>query len=235
MAYFTIPKGRGDGDEARWYNAPGGRSVFLRPDNQGTTRAVLTLQHPARTAEERTPEEQKTWLKNTFGDAGWEAPRVLEGLDSADDLYFDVLRQVKMSRWSKGHVVLTGDAAWCATPLSGIGTTLAIVGAYVLAGELSKSDDTSEAFRHYERIMRPFVEQGQNVSRLGPRLNHPRSPTGIAIQRAVLGIVSKPGIRDVLTKLAMPGADEIELPEYRYEPRSARPASASSAGGHGLG
>ena len=217
MGYFTIPKGQDDSSEARWYNAPGGRSVFLRPDNKGSTRAVLTLQAAIREVPEHSLEEQKRWLKQTFADAGWETPRVLDGLDKADDLYFDVLRQVKLDRWHKGRVVLTGDAAWCATPLSGIGTTLAIVGAYVLAGELSKTDNIEDALISYEKIMRPFVEQGQNVSKIAPRLNHPRSHLGISLQRTLLAVVSKPGLRDLLAKVAMPGADKIDLPDYSYD------------------
>jgi 2-polyprenyl-6-methoxyphenol hydroxylase-like FAD-dependent oxidoreductase len=62
-------------------------------------------------------------------DAGWEAPRVLAATEDTDDFYFDVLRQVRMPRLSKGRIVLTGDAAWCATPIGGVGTTLAITGA----------------------------------------------------------------------------------------------------------
>ncbi|QOG06554.1 FAD-dependent monooxygenase [Aureimonas sp. OT7] len=216
MGYFTIPKGPGDGSDARWYNAPDGRSVFLRPDNKGTTRAVLTLQALVREAP-AAPEEQKQWLKERFSDSGWETPRVLDGLEDANDLYFDLLRQVKMKRWRKGRVAVTGDAAWCATPLSGIGTTLAIVGAYVLAGELSKGDDIERAFKCYEDIMRPFVKKGQNVPKIGPRLMQPHSRLGVSLQRSVLGIASKPGIQKVLTKVAMPRAESVELPEYPFD------------------
>lgn len=119
-----------------------------------------------------------------------------------------------MDRWSKGRVALTGDAAWCATPLSGIGTTLSIVGAYVLAGKLARTNDVAEAFQRYEAVMRPFVERGQGVSKLGPRLNHPRSEIGIGVQRRLLWLLSRPGIRNALSKLAMPAADTIELPDY---------------------
>lgn len=215
MGYFTIPKGPGDGSDARWYNAPGGRSVFLRPDNKGTTRAVLTLQAPVREAPE-APEEQKRWLRERFADAGWETPRVLDALENANDLYFDLLRQVKMKRWHKGRVALTGDAAWCATPLSGIGTTLAIVGAYVLAGELSNVDDAEQALRNYEEVMRPFVKRGQNVPKIGPRLMQPHSRLGVSLQRSLLGIASKPGVQSIISKVAMPPAESIDLPEYRF-------------------
>lgn len=219
MGYFTIPKGERDGSDALWYNAPGGRSVFLRPDNKGGTRAVLTLQHEQHSVPDLTVDEQKAWLKKTFANAGWETPRVLAGLDNSDDLYFDVLRQVRMGRWSKGRVALTGDAAWCATPLSGIGTTLSIVGAYVLAGELARTADPADAFQHYDNIMRPFVEKGQggNGKKIAARLNHPQSRIGIAIQRSLLGVAAAPGIRDVMSKFAMPPAEQFELPEYSFQ------------------
>ena len=146
IAYFTIPRGPGDGTDARWYNASGGRCIFLRPDPHGGTRAVLMVREERRESLDLSGDEAKAWLRERFADAGWEAERVLDGLDRGDDLYFEVLRQVKMDRWSSGRVALTGDAAWCATPISGIGTTLAVVGTYVLAGELARTDDHAAAF-----------------------------------------------------------------------------------------
>lgn len=216
LGFFTIPKAESDGTDARWYNAPGGRCIFLRPDSHGTTRAVLTLQREARKAENESDEEAKAWLKETFADAGWEAPRVLAGLEKADDLYFQVLRQVKMDRWSDGRVALTGDAAWCATPVSGIGTTLAIVGAYVLAGELAQTDDYGQAFQNYEHIMRPFVEEGQGVSKLDRLWTYPHSKFGITLQHAMLNILSKPGIRDLFLKTMMRDPNDIDLPNYKF-------------------
>jgi 2-polyprenyl-6-methoxyphenol hydroxylase-like FAD-dependent oxidoreductase len=215
LGFFTIPRQDSDSTDARWYNAPGGRCIFLRPDSHGTTRAVLTLQSEARKAEDKSPEEAKAWLRQTFADAGWEAPRVLAGLEQANDLYFQVLRQVKMDRWSTGRVALTGDAAWCATPVSGIGTTLAVVGAYVLAGELTKTDDYEQAFQSYERIMRPFVEEGQSVSKFNQLWTYPHSKFGIALQHAALNVLSKPGIRDLFLK-TMRDPNDIDLPHYEF-------------------
>ena len=222
LGFFTIPREEGDGTDSRWYNAVGGRCIFLRPDSHGTTRAVLTLQSEARQAENKSDEEAKAWLKETFADAGWEAPRVLAGLEQADDLYFQVLRQVKMDRWSDGRVALTGDAAWCATPVSGIGTTLAVVGAYVLAGELAKTDDYGQAFQQYERIMRPFVDEGQSVSDTNQLWNYPHSKFGIALQHAALNVLSKPGIRDLFLKIGMRDPKDIDLPDYQFDGPAAR-------------
>ncbi len=80
MGYFTIPRGENDEAVARWFNAPGGRSIFLRPDNKGTTRVVLTLQQKPEGFERQTAEQQKAMLKERFADAGWEASRILAGL-----------------------------------------------------------------------------------------------------------------------------------------------------------
>lgn len=218
MGYFTIPKGKGDGSLCRIYTAGEGRSIWLRPDNKGTTRAILTVQKKAEGDDTLSREEQISFLRERFADVDWEADRVLRGLETTDDLYFDVLRQVKMDRWSKGQVVLTGDAAWCATPIAGIGTTLAIVGAYVLAGELSCSTDLQEALKRYEEILRPYVEKGQNVPKFAPKMLQPQTLLGVAVQRGVLRIVDTPGIKQLVTKLFVSSADDFELPVYDKVP-----------------
>ena len=230
LGFFTIPRAENDSTDSRWYNAPGGRSVFLRPDRHGTTRAVLTLKHEARETRDLSDDEAKSWLKVTFADAGWETPRVLDGLDKADDVYFVVLRQVRMDRWSKGRVALTGDAAWCATPVSGVGTTLAVVGAYVLAGELTKTDDHASAFQAYERIMRPFVEAGQGKGK-EPAWTHPQTRFGITLQRATLNLLSKPVLRDAFMALGMRDPDDIELPDYRFHGATAVAQETNKAAG----
>ena len=214
VAYFTIPKGPTDSEVARWFNAPGGRSFLIRPDSKGTTRAFLTLQKPPEDEQDWSADRQRSFIRERFADAGWEAPRVLDGMENADDFYFEVLRQVRMDRWSAGRVVLTGDAAWCATPISGIGTTLAIVGAYVLAGELSKSADLSEAYAAYERIMRPFVEEGQSVPKIMPRLLNPHSRIGVALLRGALRVIEQPVVKGAAMKLFVRNPQQLELPKY---------------------
>ncbi|AKJ07104.1 2-polyprenyl-6-methoxyphenol hydroxylase-like FAD-dependent oxidoreductase [Archangium gephyra] len=213
-AYFTIPRGENDGNVARWFNAPGGRSVFLRPDNLGTTRAALSLQEKPRGYEKLPVEEQKALLKEKFADAGWETPRVLAALDAVKDFYFEAIGQVKMRRWSKGRVALLGDAAYCASPISGMGTSLALVGAYVLAGELARRDDHSEAFAAYERIMRPYVDQAQDVPKAGPRIAQPQTRVGIALLQGALSLATRPVFSKLAGKLLSPPADKIDLPDY---------------------
>ncbi len=216
MGYFTIPKAVGDGRLCRIFTAGEGRSIWLRPDNKGTTRAILTVQKESDGDDRLTREEQVSFLRERFAGVDWEADRVLRGLETTDDLYFDVLRQVKMERWSKGRVVLTGDAAWCATPIAGIGTTLAIVGAYVLAGELSRSPDIQEALKRYEETLRPYVEKGQNVPKFAPKMLQPQTLLGVAVQRSVLRIVDTPGIKQLVTKLFVSSTDDFESPVYDH-------------------
>lgn len=214
IAYFTIPRAPDDDRKWRWYHAAGGRSVSLRPDRHGTIRAMLTIQKPPEGEQELSVEVQKTWLRERFADVGWEAPRVLAGMAETEDFYFDVLRQVRMKRWSKGRVVLTGDAAWCVTPLGGVGATLAVTGAYVLAGELMRTPDPAEALAAYEAAMRPMVDQAQGVPKIAPRLMNPHSRLGIHLLHGVLTVASRPMLRDLATKMFARDQKEPDLSRY---------------------
>jgi 2-polyprenyl-6-methoxyphenol hydroxylase-like FAD-dependent oxidoreductase len=216
IAYFTIPRAPDDDRKWRWYHAAGGRSVSLRPDRHGTTRAMLTIQKPPEDEHELSIEQQKTWLRERFADVGWEAPRVLAGMAETEDFYFDVLRQVRMKRWSKGRVVLTGDAAWCVTPLGGVGATLAVTGAYVLAGELMRTPDPAEALAAYEAAMRPMVDQGQGVPKIAPRLMNPHSRLGIHLLHGVLNVASRPMLRELATKMFARDQKEPDLSRYPH-------------------
>lgn len=214
-AYFTIPYSEADGRWARWFNAPGARSVLLRPDNLGTTRAYLTIRTHERGHEAKGSAEQKRLLREWFADAGFETARVLDGMDAAEDFYFEAVGQVKLDRWSKGRVVLVGDAGYCASPVSGMGTSLALVGAYVLAGELGRHAGHAEAFAAYERQMRPYVAEAQRIFPGSTAFASPRGRVGIAAQRAVLGVASRPAVRKLLGRLtATKSADKISLPRY---------------------
>lgn len=218
IAYFTIPRTPDDDRMWRWFNATGGRGISLRPDRHGTTRAMLTLCQPPSGEQDWDVARQKALLHARFADAGWQVERVLAGLESTDDFYFDVLRQVRMKRWSAGRVVLCGDAAWCATPLAGIGTTLAITGACVLAGELAHADSVADAALAYERIMRPFVEKGQGVPKLAPKLMNPKTRFGIRLLHGALNVASKPAIRRVSARLFTGGPENVDLSRYSERP-----------------
>src|SRR6516225_6361358 len=106
--------------------------------------------------------QQQEALRTVYEGIGWEVPRLLEMMPTASDWYFDTAAQIQMPRWSQGRVVLVGDAAYCASPMSGQGTSIALIGAHVLAGELAAACGTHlRAFVEFEGAMRPFVEANQ--------------------------------------------------------------------------
>jgi 2-polyprenyl-6-methoxyphenol hydroxylase-like FAD-dependent oxidoreductase len=108
---------------------------------------------------------QEAALRTVYADIGWEVPRLLELMPKASDWYFDIAAQVDMTGWARGRVVLVGDAAYCASPMSGQGSSLALIGAYVLAGELAAAGgDHEAAFAEYDRLMRPFIAVNQALA-----------------------------------------------------------------------
>ena len=219
-AYLTIPRRPDDDRWWRWYNAPGGRTLGLRPDNVGTTRALLTFTTGVRGLEELGPDEQRLVLRRTFADAGWQAPRILKPSRALDDapLYLDLIGQMRLPRWHVGRVGLVGDAAYCPSPISGMGTSCALVGAYVLAGALAEHgpDRVDEAFAAYDARLRPYVERAQKIAPGAPGLAHPRTRAGITVLRRAAALAgSRPGraLTGVLGRLGSTPAAELELPD----------------------
>ncbi|MFC9256645.1 FAD-dependent monooxygenase [Amycolatopsis thailandensis] len=213
-AYFTIPRAESDGRWARWYNAPGRRVVILRPDNQGATRATLSFLYPRTGLDRLQVPAQQDFLRRHYDGARWETPRVLDAMSDSPDFYFESVGQLRLEHWSRGRIAAVGDAAYCASPLSGMGTSLALVGAYVLAGELGRHPDHRDAFRSYETIMRPYAGQAQNVSWFAPRLASPKTRIGIRLLNTIAGLAAKPAISRVTSRFATPPADAIDLPVY---------------------
>lgn len=112
----------------------------------------------------RDENEQQRFLRDNFQDFGWETSKILELMPGSDNFYFDSITQVKMKSWTKGRVALLGDAGYCASPLSGQGNNLALVGAYVLAGELKQAGNNyHRAFDRYNELLHHFVEANQKL------------------------------------------------------------------------
>lgn len=213
-AYLTIPKASTDTNWARWYNALGRRSITLRPDNKGTTRATFSFISGDADLEHRTRQEQKEILREVFSDAGWEAPRILRALEGETDMYFEYVGQVKLPCWSAGKVVLLGDAAYCASPVSGMGTSLSLVGAYILAGQLARTHDISEGFASYESIMRPYVKQAQQLPPGVPGIAHPASAIGLRGFHLAVKVATSPLASALGNRFFSPPAEKIDLPDY---------------------
>lgn len=217
-AWYTIPKRETDSKWARWYTATGSRVIVIRPDNHGTTRASFSFLSDNRNYQNLSEGEQKEILKEKLSDAGWEADRLMEEIDKNEDVYFDGISQIHAPRWFSGRAGMIGDAAYCPTPLTGMGTTLAIVGAYLLAGELAQNDQHENAFAAYEKRMRPFVENVQRLPPGVPWLAHPKSKFGVSVVNTVAGILASSPVKKISklfgSKEKDVTKDKIELPEF---------------------
>ncbi|MDX1883365.1 FAD-binding domain [Mycolicibacterium sp. 120270] len=156
----------------------------------------------------------KALVRNHFADAGWETPGILAALDDVDDLYVDVVSQIRMPEWSVGRVALIGDAAACVSLLAGEGTGLALVESYVLAGELARAgNDITRAFDAYEARLRDFIEQKQNGATKFISFFSAETRLGIAVRNALLHAMNLPFVGDVAMKRAL--RDDVDVPDYR--------------------
>ncbi|MFF0622510.1 FAD-dependent monooxygenase [Streptomyces sp. NPDC004296] len=214
-AYLTIPRTDADNNRWRWLICDRGRGVTLRPDDVGTIRAGLNMRGSVRGLDRLGRDEVVSILRATFADVGWETPRILDALDDAP-LYFEALGQARLTRWNRGRVVLLGDAAYCASPMSGMSTTLALTGAYVLAHELSQHADAQTAFARYEAVMRPFVEKAQQLRPgipgvIYPRTRRQRSLVWAGLRAATSPLANRFG--DVASAVFSPPADTLHLPD----------------------
>ena len=145
--------------------------VNIYRDRKDTNAKVAMAFSVEKPFDSRDPKEQKKLIEEVFENSEWEMPQILAAMKESPDFYFDSMAQIHMPHWSKGRVTLVGDAAYSATPMSGQGTSIAIAGAYVLAGELADAQgDYKVAFSRYEKLMRPFVNENQALAKMSARI-----------------------------------------------------------------
>jgi 2-polyprenyl-6-methoxyphenol hydroxylase-like FAD-dependent oxidoreductase len=221
LAFYSVPNKFGlDRWLIEYQESGSGRSALLRPI-QDATRGMAMFSFPAADfdVDYRDVEAQKRLLRERMAGLGWLTPRILEHLDDTPDFYLDQVAQVVMDRWSSGRVGLLGDAAFSSSPLSGQGTGLALVGAYLLAGELAAAGwDPEAGFAGYEARMRSFVEANQEIGRLNAR------------SRDVPGPDAEPSpdfAGEWFTELVGRAINGVELPDYTAAPDSGAPAGPS--------
>lgn len=189
MAYWFIPRIETDTNIRDTYNAPGGRTIMRRSHNATETQVYFVLRensYEASAIHRMSIGQQKQFWIEKFQDAGWQTDRFIEGMKTAEYFFSQEVVQVKSDTWYKGSVVLIGDAAHCASPYSGMGVSGSLVGAYVLAGEINKHpENLSLAFENYEKTLRPFVNEIQNIKPFLLRLGMPKTQMGINLFYAV--------------------------------------------------
>jgi len=169
---------------AQLYGVPGKQVVLRSTRGNQVLVAFFLFKQPTRLRYDyHDLAQHKQLLAEVFAGEGWEVPRLLEKMHTAPDLYFDAVSQMRMPRWSDGRAVLLGDAGYCPALLSGQGSTLAMMGAYVLAGELKVAlGDHKLAFAQYEQVFRPIVSRVQKQAGASARFLVPATPLGLWVQ-----------------------------------------------------
>lgn len=217
-AWFTAPDTVGLDGWYLMYQAPG-LNASMRPSHDAALcKAGLAFRSEPVEYNRRNPDEQRNLLAQHFAGAGWQCDALLAAANEADDFYFDSFSQVHMPTISQGRVTLAGDAGYCASPLSGMGTSLALVGAYVLAGELGLAENLDAqrirtALQRYETVMRPYIDRCQDLPN-GIDGYLPKSASDIAITAQVMKWMQRWPFRSYAEKKWFITADAIDLPDY---------------------
>ncbi|WDO04172.1 FAD-dependent monooxygenase [Streptomyces murinus] len=207
MAYWFVPRIASDSNIRDTYMVPGGRQIMRRSHNPTETQVYFVLREGSEGASaiHRAPvERQQEFWASRFHDAGWQTERFIEGMRTSPFFYSQEIVQVRADAWSKGRVVLAGDAAHCASPYSGMGISGGLVGAHVLAGEINRHPgDLPTALANYESALRPFVNkiQGQVNPRL-LRLAMPMTRRAIDAFQATTALACRLHIPDLAARLS---------------------------------
>lgn len=210
---FTIPDFSYGSNAFSMYNVPGKQvAVYSYSESKTATFFIFTSSNKLR-YEHHDIEKQKQILKEEFIQAGWKCPELMSKIDTATDFYFDSVSQIKMKNWSKGRVTLVGDACDCPSLLSGKGSTLAMTGAYILAGELKEAKgDYKKAFERYETIFKPFMNKKQQAAQSFAKSFVPKSNSGIWLRNMAFKLMSL----SVFSKILMNQFKDRELKLKAY-------------------
>ncbi|KAI9721624.1 MAG: hypothetical protein M1828_005115 [Chrysothrix sp. TS-e1954] len=222
IAYFSLPRRPMDSrTHARLYTITKGRSILLRPTREKDRMGcVLTIVNPLdsklEAAANADVEEQKRFMREAFRDGGWEADRICDELLRADDFYCQREGQVHIDEWIYGRVALLGDAAHA---VSVWGTSSAMFGGYVLAGEITKHpNDLSKALASYQQIMRPKVERWQYEPAFMSKVMNPQSQLAINTVNGILKVIFGLKLDKVGAWVAgRMGNEEESIPEYEWK------------------
>lgn len=226
IGFFTIPRIPEDDELCRWCSLPSGMGMHLRPHGNGKTMGVYftitnSKKAPIPEIEPLLRDEissQKAYLHKRFQNAGWQSERFVAGLDAADDFYMTHWCQVVTPQWAKGRCTILGDAAFATM---GVGTSLALIGAYTIAGELSRIGTTADvpvALQNYETVFRPYTSKFEKALPGVPQIANPQTALGVGVLHATLRTVVALGLNKLFARYV--GAGEKEgwtLPNYGWE------------------
>jgi 2-polyprenyl-6-methoxyphenol hydroxylase-like FAD-dependent oxidoreductase len=189
LSIYTVDNLLGLRDRAVLYNEPGRAAAMFTVRGNQRAKVVLLFRSPPLDIDFGDPAAHYDVLRRRFDGMGWQARRLIESLPGAYDFYFDEMSQVRLPRWSRGRVVLLGDAAFGPSPMSGQGTSLALIGAFLLAHHLGAQSDPQTAFDVWENEFRPNVELNQALATDGMATLLPASRFGILARNQALRVL----------------------------------------------
>ncbi|MEU0150418.1 FAD-dependent monooxygenase [Micromonospora fulviviridis] len=218
IAICTVPAGFGEERVELMHPAPGRTVGVYRTGGAPDARALFLFPSPAEEPDHRDLPAQRAALARAFDGAGWRVPELLAAAADAPDFYFAPMSQVRMDRWSTGRIGLIGDAGYGPSPASGQGTSLGLVGAYVLAASLAEAGgDPVAGFAGYERRMRPFVTANQLLAERNLKGMVLSSAAQIRFQTLMLRLMPRlPGRERMIRRVTEPirrAATAITLPD----------------------
>ena len=164
VAIFTVPNTLGLQDRQIAISGERSRALICPARDNSELRVFAGFGSPLLDRDMGVA-QQKALVLEQCSELGWDMPRLFAAMQDAPIFYLGPMAQIHMPAWSEGRVTLVGDAGYCPSPMSGQGTSLALVGAYVLAEELARNrNDHTAAFARYEARMRPFVDINQALA-----------------------------------------------------------------------
>ena len=228
-AYFSIEQDLIKGSNvSHGFSAVGGRFLAIHNDPAGGNRVILMSIHPRdkrdvtlpfREAMEQGEESLKRFVAQYYKGAGWKTEEVLAAMMNSSDFYASEMVQVKAPSLHKGRFVLVGDAGYAPGP-TGTGTTLAMTGAYVLAGELGKhKGDLAAGLKSYEERMRPIIDDMQKIPPMVSSILAPQTAWGIWLRNNIFAFIAWTNILEYAQKLfggSAAGTDKYGLPDYDW-------------------
>jgi 2-polyprenyl-6-methoxyphenol hydroxylase-like FAD-dependent oxidoreductase len=171
VAIFSTDNYLGLDHTGQLYAGPGKAANLFSGRHNTEARAAFYFQSEPLQYDHRDVDQQRRIVAEAYAGEGWEVPRLLQRMATATDFYFDSVSQIHLDRWSSGRIALLGDAGYAASPLSGRGTSQALVAAYVLAGELAMAaGDHQQAFPAYETRLRDYVADNQQAGVAGAEM-----------------------------------------------------------------
>ena len=223
---FSVPNRFGFDHEAVLINSPGRMAALYAAGSKPELHALLAFRRamPSR-RELDDPEFQLRSVREAFvdpvGPVGW----LLERMETASELFYDTLSQIVMPAWSRGRVALVGDAAAAPSFLSGEGTSLALVGGYVLAAELAATGgDHDRALWAYQARLTDYVRRNQALAHTARRLMIPASRAELAVRNLGLRLVPVLTRTGLLDRPRRDAATAVELPALEGTGPPANPA-----------